>query len=73
MLEDRDDECGHKLAAFEEAARHLDALAETLERGMEKTCLIKVAASIRSTGRLAYGPLLAEASATSSNGGNDKI
>lgn len=60
LREDRDDECDHKLSAFEEAARHLDELAEDLERGMEKTCLIKVAASIRSTGRLAYGHPLVE-------------
>jgi hypothetical protein len=60
LHEARDDECDHKLAAFEEAARHLEEIAEDLERGMEKTCLIKVAASIRSTGRLAYGHPLAE-------------
>lgn len=46
----------YSLAAFEEAAGHLADLADNLERGLEKTSLLRVAKVIQKTGRLAYGP-----------------
>lgn len=54
--EDRSDEADYCLEAYEEAASHLEILAEDLEAGLEKNCLLRVAGTIRKTGRLAYGP-----------------
>lgn len=54
--DDRSDEADYCLEAYEEAANHLETLAEDLEQGLEKNCLLRVAGTIRKTGRLAYGP-----------------
>jgi hypothetical protein len=53
---DRSDEADYCLEAYEEAASHLEILAEDLEQGLEKNCLLRVAGTIRKTGRLAYRP-----------------
>ena len=54
--DDRSVEADYCLDAYEEAASHLEILAEDLEAGLEKNCLLRVAGPIRKTGRLAYGP-----------------
>lgn len=43
----QEDEQEHIENAKEEAARHLEELAEDLETGLERTCLLRVASRIR--------------------------
>ncbi len=54
--DDQKDEADYCSEAYEEAAKHLEALADNLETGLEKNCLLRVAGTIRKAGRLAYGP-----------------